>query len=382
MKLFSVDDHIVEPADVWSKRVPAKFRDTAPHVVVEGDREYWVYEDRRGETMGLNAVVGKPQEMWSMEPTRFSDMRTGCYDPTERARDLVSEGVTSSVSFPTLPRFGGALFIDFKDKELAYLCVRAWNDFLFEEWCAAAPQVFVPMIIVPLWDPVLAAREIERNLDRGARAVALPEETSHLGLPSYYDSVWDPIWETCQAADVPICMHIGSSGWQPYLPPGSSTVLSFALAFVPTVTHAMGMAFGPVPRKFPDIKIVYSEGGIGWVPAALERADSRFQMHKGWSGDETLPSDVFKRNMWFCMMPDEDYGIAQRESIGVDKILWETDYPHANCPWPDTEAVANRLLGDIPKQERDAITYGNAEKLFHWPCPDSSELQFGPRQPL
>src|ERR1700722_4741523 len=191
MKLFSVDDHIVEPADVWSKRVPAKFRDTAPHVVVEGDREYWVYEDRRGETMGLNAVVGKPQEMWSMEPTRFSDMRTGCYDPTERARDLVSEGVTSSVSFPTLPRFGGALFIDFKDKELAYLCVRAWNDFLFEEWCAAAPQVFVPMIIVPLWDPVLAAREIERNLDRGARAVALPEETSHLGLPSYYDSVWD-----------------------------------------------------------------------------------------------------------------------------------------------------------------------------------------------
>ena len=89
-KLFSVDDHIIEPAHVWSSRVPAKYREAAPHVVEEDGREYWVYEDRRNDTMGLNAVAGKPREEWSLEPARFTDMIPGCYDPVERAKDMRS----------------------------------------------------------------------------------------------------------------------------------------------------------------------------------------------------------------------------------------------------------------------------------------------------
>jgi len=174
-KFFSVDDHIVEPADVWSKRVPAKFRDAAPHVVEADGREYWEYEGNRGLTMGLNAVAGKPRDQWTMEPTRFSDMIPGCYDAAARARDMVSDGITASVCFPTLPRFGGVLFNDFADKELADACVKAWNDFIFDEWCAAAPDLFVPMPICQIWDPVAAAAEIRRNAARGARAGFEPE---------------------------------------------------------------------------------------------------------------------------------------------------------------------------------------------------------------
>ena len=117
--IFSVDDHIVEPPDVWSSRVPAKYREAAPHVIEEDGREYWVYEDQRILTMGLNAVAGKPRDQWDMEPARFTDMIPGCYDPKERARDLLSQGVLASVAFPTLPRFGGMLFNSFADKELA-----------------------------------------------------------------------------------------------------------------------------------------------------------------------------------------------------------------------------------------------------------------------
>ena len=113
-KLFSVDDHIIEPAHVWSSRVPAKYRAAAPHVVEEDGREYWVYEDRRNDTMGLNAVAGKPREEWSLEPTRFTDMIPGCYDPVARAADMRSQGIFASVNFPTLPRFGGALFSDLR----------------------------------------------------------------------------------------------------------------------------------------------------------------------------------------------------------------------------------------------------------------------------
>ncbi len=133
--------------------------------------------------MGLNAVAGKPREQWGMEPVRFTDMIPGCYDPKARARDMAADGVMSTVLFPSLPRFGGALFVDFKDKELADVCVRAWNDFMLEEWCPTEPEMFVPMPIVQLWDPKLAAAEIRRNAERGARAVNLPEETSLLGLP-------------------------------------------------------------------------------------------------------------------------------------------------------------------------------------------------------
>jgi predicted TIM-barrel fold metal-dependent hydrolase len=383
MKLFSVDDHIVEPADVWTKRVPAAYRDRAPHVVAEDGREHWAFEDRRVTTMGLNAVVGRPPEDWDREPVRFTDMRPGCYDPGERARDLVSEGVVASLAFPTLPRFGGALFPSFDDKILADYCVRAWNDFLFEEWCPAAPEVFVPMIVVQLWDPTLAAKEIERGLARGARAVTMPEETSHLGLPSYYDPSWEPIWRICEAAGIPVCMHIGSSGWKPFIPEGAPVSLLPALGFVPTVTHSVGMAFGPVPRKFPGIKIVYAEGGIGWVPHTLERADSRYKAHARWAGtDDLLPSEVFRRNFWFCMMPDEEYGIAHRDAIGVDRIVWETDYPHNNCPWPDTERIAAAMLKDLSPTEIDLITHQNAEGLFNWTCRSKDELGLPARRPL
>ena len=175
--IFSVDDHIVEPPDVWSSRVPAKYRDAAPHVIEEDGREYWVYEDQRILTMGLNAVAGKPRDQWDMEPARFTDMIPGCYDPKERARDLLSQGVLASVAFPTLPRFGGMLFNSFSDKDLASACVEAWNDFILDEWCPAGPPgLFVPMVICQVWDPALAAREIERCASKGREGALLHRE--------------------------------------------------------------------------------------------------------------------------------------------------------------------------------------------------------------
>jgi predicted TIM-barrel fold metal-dependent hydrolase len=366
--LFSADDHIVEPADVWSKRVPRKFLEDAPHVVDDGEMEFWVVEGTKMPTIGLNAVAGKPEEEWSFDPVRFSDMIPGCYDPTARAEDLRAEGVMASLNFPTLPRFGGALFPELKDRELADVCVQAWNDFMFDEWCAAAPEMFVPMAIVQLWDAGLAAKEIERNLGRGLRAISIPEETSLLGLPSYYDSSWDPIWDICEQSGTVVCMHIGSSGWRPYTPPEANPSLNVALGFVPTITHALGMMYGPVPRKFPNIKIVYSEGGINWVPGALERADRMYKRHKYWSGtDDVLPSDVCRRNMWFCLI-EEPYGLRVRHDIGIDRILWECDYPHSSCVWPNTQKIVEELFADVPADEAEMITVRNAERLFNWSC--------------
>ena len=375
-KLFSVDDHIVEPADTWSSRVAAKYRDRAPHIVREGKAEVWVYEDTRNPTTGLNATAGKAKEEWEMEPISFDDMILGCYEPQQRAKDLAAQGIMSSVAFPTLPRFGGALFPSFKDKDLASECVRAWNDFMFD-WCSVAPRMFVPMSLIQLWDVDAAVAETKRCLDLGVRAVCIPEEVSNLGLPSYFSGYYDPFFALCQEADLPICMHIGSSGWQPFKPAEAPASLQIAISFVATQTHAVGMMYGNVCRKFPDIKIVYSEGGIGWVPAAVERADRMYERHSHWDSafgaDDLLPSEICKRNMWFCMI-DEAFGLANRDVIGVDRIFWECDYPHSSCIWPGTQQIVDDLFVGVPEEDFKKITYENANKIFKWDCPEVDEF--------
>lgn len=376
-KIFSVDDHIVEPADVWSSRVPAKFRDTAPHVIEEDGREFWVYEDQRNMTMGLNAVAGKPRDQWNMEPARYSDMIPGCYDPKERAQDMLTQGVLASVNFPTLPRFGGMLFNSFKDKELADLCVKAWNDFVLEEWCPGGPEgFFVPMVICQVWDPKLAAAEIERCVAKGAKSLCFTENPTQEGLPSFHDKEghWDPIWRACVEADIPISLHIGSSGFMPVIDPSAPFTGIIASAEVACQLSLVNLATSPVPVNFPDIKFVWSEGGIGWVPALLHRADRQLDRHSGWAGTaEIKPSEVFARNMWCCMV-EEPRALKHYDEIGADKIVCETDYPHADTTYPHTQKSFAEIFDGVPDDVVEQISHGNAERVFNWKMADESLL--------
>ena len=345
LRLFSVDDHIIEPATVWSERVPAKFRSVAPHVVEEDGREFWVYEDTRGTTMGLNAVVGRPKETLNPDPIRYSEMRTGCFDPVERAKDMLADGIFASILFPTLPKFAGTLFISFKDKELADLCVRAYNDFVIDEWCPGGPEgMFVPTIICQLWDPQLAAAEIRRCAARGARALSFPENTSPLGLPSYWVKHWDPVWQACQDTGVVLCLHIGTSGSIPTPSPEAPQVLSYALLQVGSMQSSVNLMMSPVCRNYPGLKFVFSEGGIGWLPNALERADRMWLRHQIYTGlDDILPSEIFRRNMYLAMI-EEPVCLKYRDDIGVDRIMWECDYPHTDTTWPDSQATTQSVL--------------------------------------
>jgi predicted TIM-barrel fold metal-dependent hydrolase len=364
-KLFSVDDHIVEPPGVWVDRAPAAWRDRVPHVVEAEGRQMWVWEGGSEATMGLNAVAGKPMETWGAEPSRFEDMIPGCYDPQERAKDLISNGILASVAFPTLPGFAGRKFQTFADKELALLCVRAWNDFILEEWCAAQPELFVPMTIAPVWDVTLAVAETERALAQGTKALCWMEDPANLGLPGYHTDYWDPLFALCEQARLPVCMHIG--GAMPAVSlEGRVPMVEIAAAFSQAARSSVNMMVSPIPRKFPNIKLVWSEGGIGWITAAIERADRQWERHKHWTqipyGD-VLPSEVAKRNMWFCMI-EEPLGLQYRHHFAVDHIVWESDYPHADTPFPNTQAACKALFERVPQEEIDMITHQNAEALF------------------
>ena len=208
---ISVDDHLIEPARLWQERLPERWRDTGPRIVRDGTAEFWVYEDRQIVTTGLNAVAGKRREEFSPEPISYDDMRLGCYDPAARVADMNQGHVLSSMLFPSFPRYCGQVFHEAKDRELGLLCVQAWNDFILEELAGAYPGRFIPMMIIPLWDPAAAADEVERTAARGAKSIAFSENPTKLGLPSIHSDHWDPLWEACQDAGFVVSMHVGSS---------------------------------------------------------------------------------------------------------------------------------------------------------------------------
>jgi predicted TIM-barrel fold metal-dependent hydrolase len=184
------------------------------------------------------------------------------------------------------------------DKALALTCVRAWNDFILDEWCAAAPEVFVPMTIAPTWDAELAAAELRRCVERGSKALCWVEDPQNIGQPNYHGGYWDPLFAQAQELDVPVCMHIGSAMPAVSLE-GLNPMTEIAAAFAVAARSATNMMVSPIPRKLPDVKLVWSEGGIGWVPAAMERADRQWERHQYWSHvpyAEVKLSEVALRN--------------------------------------------------------------------------------------
>ena len=373
-KIFSVDDHVVEHPLVWTSRLPQKYFDVAPHVVNDGTQEFWQYEDQQIFVRKLSNTGGRPREEWGAGTGQFTDMIPGAFDPEERAKNLISQGVLASVAFPSFPRFGGMLFTHFKDKELASLCVQAWNDFILDEWCPAGPPgMFVPMIICQVWDPGLAAKEITRCLAKGAKALCFVENPVPDGLPSFHTDHWDPIWSVCEEARLPVCMHVGSSGFYPG-DPASSVGTLISGGNVSGILAAINMLTSPVCFRFPEIKLVWSEAGIGWIPSVLERADRTLDRHSWENPRDLKPSEIFRRNMYACMI-EEPIGLSMWELIGADRILAETDFPHPDTTFPDVQGAFKEVFHGVPQDVVKMVSHTNAEKLFDWEMADEALIQ-------
>src|SRR5690349_21059833 len=197
--LVSVDDHTVEPPNMWDNVVPAKYKDYAPYSKKREDgTDVWVYEGMEMPNIGLNAVAGKPPEEYNTEPTRYEDIRTGCYDIHERIKDMNANGVLGSMCFPSYVSFAGQLFSRSKDLKIGHELLKAYNDWHIDEWCGSYPGRFIPLSIPPIWDPQLMAAEIQRVAAKGCNAVTFSEDPAALGWPSIFTDHWDPFFAACQ----------------------------------------------------------------------------------------------------------------------------------------------------------------------------------------
>jgi predicted TIM-barrel fold metal-dependent hydrolase len=391
-RIVSADDHVVEPPDVFTSRLPARYRDVGPRVVRApvaemtfrggnyvtrmgsgrpGDdgplADWWLYEDLQWPHTRLGACAGFAPEDVQVVPMTYDEMRPGCYQPGPRLDDMDLNWVEASLCFPTFPRFCGQTFLEAADKDLALLCVRAYNDWMVEEWCAGSGGRLRPLCLVPLWDPVLAAEEVRRNAARGVRAVCFSELPTRLDLPSIHTGYWDPMFAACNDTGTTVCMHVGSSSTDPASSKDAPAGVGSMVAFNNSMASLGDYLFSGKMVQFPKLKIAYSEGQIGWIPYALERADTVWEEHNAWQNSKRLcpepPSTYYYDRVFGCFTWDQ-HGVRSLDEVGENNICFETDYPHTDTTWPNSKEYCEKVLEGVPEEQRYKILRGNAIRML------------------
>ena len=365
--LVSVDDHVVEPPDMFKNHISEQYKAQAPRVVRKKDgSDVWVFQGEQILNIGLNAVVGRPPEEYGMEPTSFEQLRPGTYDVHQRVRDMNVNGVLASLCFPSFPGLCGGLFARQPDRNLARAILQAYNDWHIDEWCGTYPERFLPLSLLPLWDPQLMADEVRRVAKKGCHAVSFTERPEELGYASIHNEYWDPFWKACSDEGTVICIHIGSGSGMKFTAMDAPVDIMITVTPIDSVRCAADILWSRVLKKFSGIKFALSEGGIGWIPYFLERADYVHEHHHQWTFQDfggRKPSDLWKEHVITCFI-DDPVGVKNRHLLGIDTITWECDYPHSDTTWPRSPERLSESLVGVPDDEVNKMTHLNALRFF------------------
>ncbi|HEY0453135.1 amidohydrolase family protein [Actinophytocola sp.] len=367
MIMISVDDHVVEPPDMFDGHIPDKYRDQAPKVIkLDDGSDVWTFNDAIIPNIGLNAVAGRPKEEYGIEPTAFDEIRPGTYDIHERIKDMNAGGILASMNFPSFPGFSGRQFASAKDKDLALAVLRAYNDWHIDDWAGTYPGRMIPMALPILWDADLCADEVRRVAKKGCHSLTFTENPATLGYPSFHDEYWDPLWTAVCDEQVVVSIHLGSSGQLTMTAPNAPIDVMITLQPMNICQAAADLLWSRVIKKFPGIKFALSEGGTGWIPYFLDRVDRTYDMHHLWTGQDfggKLPSEVFREHFLTCFISDP-VGVSLRNLIGIDNIAWECDYPHSDSSWPTAPEELAAVADGVPDSDLNKITYENAMRWY------------------
>jgi predicted TIM-barrel fold metal-dependent hydrolase len=367
--LVSVDDHVVEPPDVFEDHLPEVYRgrQDVPHVVrTKAGDDVWVYDGREFPNIGLNAVSGRPRDEYGVDPTSYQEMRRGCWDVDARIDDMNANGVLASMCFPSFPRLCGQVFAEADDKDLALVLLQAYNDWHVHSWCGRHPGRFIPLGLVPFWDVELTVAELHRLKGMGVNAVSFSENPSKLGFPSFHSDHWDPFWATCQDLEMIPCLHIGSSSVITVTAPDAPFDVTATLQPLNIVSAAADLVWSPVLRRFPGVKIALSEGGVGWLPYFLDKLDLVYRKQSSWTHQDygdVLPSEFFRERIITCFLDDRvTPDVAER--AGTELMMWECDYPHSDSDWPESPEVALAGMAGLDDATINKITHENALRVL------------------
>jgi predicted TIM-barrel fold metal-dependent hydrolase len=366
--LISVDDHICEPADMFEHHVPARYKDQAPRVVTdaEGGQQWW-YGGVKGRNLGLNAVAGKPREMFNIDASRYDEMRPGCYDVHQRVRDMNAGGQLAGLNFPNFTGFSGQVLNQGPDAEANLVMIKAYNDWHVDEWCGAYPERFIPCGVLPLFDVDETVKEIHRLTAKGCHAVTFSENPEALNMPSIFSGHWDPVFAAASEASTVLCCHVGSASRSVPAGPDAPAGVQMTLSSAMSIYSLVDLLWAPFWDRFPNLKFSLTEGDVGWIPYFLWRAEHVHDRHQGWTkhdfGSYSGPKDIFNKHILCCFINDR-IGVKLLDELNEDNVCWESDFPHSDGTWPRAPEQAALLLGSVPAPVIDKITHQNAMRHY------------------
>jgi predicted TIM-barrel fold metal-dependent hydrolase len=355
---------------MFDAHVPERFKEFAPRIrTTDEGRQQWWYGDIPGRSLGLNAVAGKDPAHFNVDPSRFDEMRPGCFNVDERVRDMSAGGQLAGLNFPNFPGFAAPVLSAGPDPEINMAMIRAYNDWHVHEWAGAYPDRLIPCGALPLFDPDLAAAEVRRLAELGCHAVTFSENPTALGAPSIHSGGWDPVFAAASDVGTVLCCHVGSSARStvttPDAPPGVTLTLT-AVAAASTLADLMWADFW---TRFPDLKFSLTEGDIGWIPYFLQRSDRVRERHGAWmkhaEPQGRSPRQIFHDQVLCCFISD-DIGVRLVDQFNPDNVCWESDYPHSETAWPNGPEHLAVALAGLPGEVVDKITYLNACTHFQF----------------
>jgi predicted TIM-barrel fold metal-dependent hydrolase len=372
--LFSANSHFIEPAHVFQDRVPRHLAERAPRVIeLASGGQAWQFEDQTRPLLQCTASAGTAPDTWSATKVmRFEELRKGVYDPVARLADMDLDGVdvTACYSAYTGMGFGGDMFFHTRDLELAHACVRAWNDWMHEEWAAADRRRFVAIGCMSYRDPVEAASEVRRNAARGFKGVLFRNPVD-LGLPWTGSPVWEPFFRACEETGTVLVHHTNALAHWPSQPAAGEPRFPYGVASVQFQSSAMdalnSFLWAGFALRFPGLRILISESGGSWLPHLIRRLEWALDwspLHAAdWPDRNVRPSEAIARNYAFSTL-ELDQALALERDHGIGGWMLEDDYPHMESVWPHTLRHFDAQLAGQSAQTIHALKWGNGARLF------------------
>jgi len=369
--LISVDDHIAEPATMFDAHVPARYAEYKPRVIEEANGvQQWYYGNLRGRNLGLNAVAGKPREMFNIDASRYDEMRPGCFDVHARVRDMSAGGQLAGLNFPNWTGFSGQVLNQGPDRQVNEIMIKAYNDWHVDEWCGTYPDRFIPCGILPLFDVDLAAVELRRLAGKGCHAVTFSENPEALKMPSIHSGYWDPLFKAASDEGTVLCLHVGSSSRAPMLSSDAPPSVAMTSSSMMSTFSLVELIWAEFWGRFPDLKMSLTEGDIGWIPYFIWRAEHVLNRHSGWTQAAfppgiTGPRDIFKKHILTCFISDR-VGVKLLDEFNIDNVCWESDFPHSDTNWPNAPEDVSDNLSHLGDEVVNKITHENAMRHYQF----------------
>jgi predicted TIM-barrel fold metal-dependent hydrolase len=373
--IIDVDTHVTESPDLWTSRAPARMKDRVPRIETSSDgRLSWIVG---GTPMlaspGLTATAGVGN--FKNPPKNYEEMHPGAYDAKARLKYMDKMGIWAMVMYPNVGGFGAQEFLKLNDPELMLTCVQIYNDWQ-TEWASADSRRLLPITSLPFWDVAAAVKEVRRCAAMGHKGILFTGEPQSLGQPLLGDPQWNPLWEVAVELDLPLSFHIGSGNMEmgllqtkiaAYGKMAAFTELSVDI-FLRNGIQMNDLIMSGVLARYPKIKFVSVESGIGWIPFVLEALDYQFRgndVAEEHPEFDLLPSEYFARNIYACYWFEQTAPRRLIDKVGVDNILFETDFPHPTSLYgEEVHARIKGGLSDCTEEVRRKILWGNGQKLY------------------